>query len=216
MGTAHRRQGHGPATRDVRGRTAEVRPPVRQVIGKVAVVHRPIRTCERFVRRRVMLADRPRLGAVGQGLKNPSHTVTEHHGSEHADRRFRVARDAKGYKDNRAQKLSSVRMTLLTINDYFQADSERLNNLADLAAFAAAEVSGDEIARTLAMLRSACRVGEPRVSPITIHEPSRRSHVRPDGRMRCLASWGRRVNVRGRCAGEGAGARPGRTRAAAR
>jgi hypothetical protein len=26
--------------------------------------------------------------AVGQGLTNPSHTVTEHRGSEHAERRF--------------------------------------------------------------------------------------------------------------------------------
>lgn len=70
-------------------------------------------------------------------------------------------------------------MTLLTINDYFQADPDRLNNLADRVAFAAAEVSGDEIAGTLTVLRSACRVGEPRVSPITVHEPSRRSHARP-------------------------------------
>jgi hypothetical protein len=53
-------------------------------------------------------------------------------------------------------------MTLLTINDYFQADPDRLNNLADLAAFAAAEVSGGEIARTPTMLRSTWRVSEPR------------------------------------------------------
>ncbi len=42
---------------------------------------------------------------------------------------------------------------LLTMNDYFQADPDRLNNLADLTAFAAKKVSDDEIARTLATLR---------------------------------------------------------------
>lgn len=81
-------------------------------------------------------------------------------------------------------------MTLLTINGYFQADPDRLNNLAGLAAFAAAEVSGDEIARTLTMLRSACWVSEPRVSPITVHEPSRRSHARPGVCQTCVWKTG--------------------------
>ena len=42
---------------------------------------------------------------------------------------------------------------LLTMNDYFQTDPDRLNNLADLTAFAATKVGDDEIARTLAALR---------------------------------------------------------------
>lgn len=42
---------------------------------------------------------------------------------------------------------------LLTMNDYFRADPDRLNNLADLTAFAAGKVSDNEIARTLATLR---------------------------------------------------------------
>lgn len=42
---------------------------------------------------------------------------------------------------------------LLTMNDYFRADPDRLKNLADLAAFAATKVGDDEIARTLATLR---------------------------------------------------------------
>jgi hypothetical protein len=42
---------------------------------------------------------------------------------------------------------------LLTMNDYFHADPDRLNNLADLTAFAATKVGDDEIARTLATLR---------------------------------------------------------------
>jgi hypothetical protein len=41
---------------------------------------------------------------------------------------------------------------LLTMNDYYQADPDRLKNLADLTAFAAKKVSDDEIARTLATL----------------------------------------------------------------
>jgi hypothetical protein len=49
---------------------------------------------------------------------------------------------------------------LLTMNDYFQADPDRLNNLADLTAFAAKKVSGDEIARTLATLRQPARAGQ--------------------------------------------------------
>lgn len=42
---------------------------------------------------------------------------------------------------------------LLTMNDHFHADPDRLHQLADLAAFAAKKVSDDEIARTLATLR---------------------------------------------------------------
>jgi hypothetical protein len=42
---------------------------------------------------------------------------------------------------------------LLTMNDYFHADPGRLNNLADLTAFAATKMGDDEIARTLATLR---------------------------------------------------------------
>jgi hypothetical protein len=42
---------------------------------------------------------------------------------------------------------------LLTMNDYFHADPDRLNYLADLTAFAAKKVGDDEIASTLAMLR---------------------------------------------------------------
>jgi hypothetical protein len=42
---------------------------------------------------------------------------------------------------------------LLTMNDYFQTDPDRLNSLADLTAFAAKKVGEDEIARTLATLR---------------------------------------------------------------
>lgn len=49
---------------------------------------------------------------------------------------------------------------LLTMNDYFQADPDRLNNLADLTAFAAKKVSGDEIARTLATLRQPTQTGK--------------------------------------------------------
>jgi hypothetical protein len=65
-----------------------VRPPVRQVIRKVAAVHRPIRTCE-LLRSpaRLMPTDRSRHGAVGRVLKNLLHTVTEHCGSEYAERR---------------------------------------------------------------------------------------------------------------------------------
>lgn len=42
---------------------------------------------------------------------------------------------------------------LLTLNDYFHTAPDRLNNLADLTAFAATKVCDDEIARTLATLR---------------------------------------------------------------
>jgi hypothetical protein len=49
---------------------------------------------------------------------------------------------------------------LLTMNDYFRADPDRLNNLADLAAFAAKKVSDDEIARTLATLRQPIRANQ--------------------------------------------------------
>jgi hypothetical protein len=49
---------------------------------------------------------------------------------------------------------------LLTMNDYFHADPDRLNNLADLAAFAAKKVSDDEIARTLATLRQPARANQ--------------------------------------------------------
>lgn len=42
---------------------------------------------------------------------------------------------------------------LLTMSDYFHADPDRLNNLADLTAFAAKKMGADEIARTLATLR---------------------------------------------------------------
>lgn len=49
--------------------------------------------------------------------------------------------------------------TLLTMNDYYQADPGRLHNLADFMAFAAAKVSDDEIARTAATLHQAGRSG---------------------------------------------------------
>lgn len=49
--------------------------------------------------------------------------------------------------------MTRLARNLLTINDYFHADPDRLNNLANLAAFAATKVCDDEIARTLANLR---------------------------------------------------------------
>ena len=66
-----------------------VRPPVGQLIRKVVVVHSPIRTCVLFVQPGGMMpAGRSRRGAGGRGLKNPSHTVTEHRRSEHAEHRL--------------------------------------------------------------------------------------------------------------------------------
>jgi hypothetical protein len=65
---------------------------------------------------------RRRTTAAHESRHRPSPQAADLHRSEGADRRFRAVRDAKGYTDNRAQKLSSVRMKLLTINDYFQAD----------------------------------------------------------------------------------------------
>jgi hypothetical protein len=50
-------------------------------------------------------------------------------------------------------QVTRLARALLTINDYFHADPGRLNNLADLTAFAATKVGDDEIARTLATLR---------------------------------------------------------------
>jgi hypothetical protein len=44
---------------------------------------------------------------------------------------------------------------LLTMNDYIHKDPERLETLANIAAFATAKVGQDEIARTLATLRQA-------------------------------------------------------------
>jgi hypothetical protein len=44
---------------------------------------------------------------------------------------------------------------LLTMNDYIHEDPERLETLANIAAFATAKVGQDEIARTLATLRQA-------------------------------------------------------------
>jgi len=63
-----------------------VGPPVRQVVRKVVVVHRFIRTGERLngVPSRVP-AGRP-SGRCRSGLKNPSHTVTERRESEHSER----------------------------------------------------------------------------------------------------------------------------------
>lgn len=46
------------------------------------------------------------------------------------------------------------------MNDYFRADPDRLNNLADLTAFAAKKVTDDEIARTLATLRQPTRASQ--------------------------------------------------------
>jgi hypothetical protein len=42
---------------------------------------------------------------------------------------------------------------LLTMNDYFRADPDRLNDLADFTAFAAQKMGDDEIATALARLR---------------------------------------------------------------
>jgi hypothetical protein len=49
---------------------------------------------------------------------------------------------------------------LLTMNDYFREDPDRLENLANLTAFAAAKVGEDEIARTLATLHQTARAGQ--------------------------------------------------------
>jgi hypothetical protein len=49
--------------------------------------------------------------------------------------------------------------TLLTMNNYYQADPGRLHNLADFITFAAAKVIDDEIARTAATLHQAGRSG---------------------------------------------------------
>jgi hypothetical protein len=48
--------------------------------------------------------------------------------------------------------VTKLARALLTMNDYFQADPERLNHLANLTAFAAAKAGEDNIARTLATL----------------------------------------------------------------
>jgi hypothetical protein len=58
------------------------------------------------------------------------------------------------------EPVTRLARALLTMNDYIHEDPERLETLANIAAFATQKVGQDELARTLATLRQPARSGQ--------------------------------------------------------
>ena len=109
-GTAYRRQGRGPATRDARGRTApgyghqSGRSFVRLPSSTTSIEHVGDQCSRRGNACRPASAWRCRAGS-----KNPSHTVTEHHGSEHAERRIWIPMRTIGIRCREKLRMPGMR-----------------------------------------------------------------------------------------------------------